>query len=41
MRALSHPDAFPAGDLILQQVIGTPERLSERATDARSQAWRL
>ncbi|KQQ74599.1 DNA methylase [Xanthomonas sp. Leaf131] len=40
MRALSHPDAFPAGDLILQQVLGTPERLSERATEARSQAWR-
>ncbi|MEG8176761.1 helix-turn-helix domain-containing protein [Xanthomonas hortorum pv. gardneri] len=40
MRALSHPDAFPAGDLILQQVLGTPERLSERATEARSRAWR-
>ncbi|WP_426801535.1 AlkA N-terminal domain-containing protein [Xanthomonas campestris] len=40
MRALSHPDAFPAGDLILQQVLGAPERLSERATEARSQAWR-
>lgn len=40
MRALSHPDAFPAGDLILQQVLGAPERLSARATDARSQAWR-
>ncbi|UUE98662.1 helix-turn-helix domain-containing protein [Xanthomonas hortorum pv. pelargonii] len=40
MRALSHPDAFPAGDLILQQVLGTPERLSERATETRSQAWR-
>ncbi|MCC4621564.1 helix-turn-helix domain-containing protein [Xanthomonas cassavae CFBP 4642] len=40
MRALSHPDAFPAGDLILQQVLGAPLRLSERATDARAQAWR-
>ncbi|KTF32584.1 hypothetical protein LMG920_12625 [Xanthomonas vesicatoria] len=40
MRALSHPDAFPAGDLILQQVLGAPGRLSERATEARSQAWR-
>ncbi|WP_425534367.1 DNA-3-methyladenine glycosylase family protein, partial [Xanthomonas oryzae] len=40
MRALSHPDAFPAGDLILQQVLGAPERLSARATDARAQAWR-
>ncbi|HBK47215.1 MAG TPA: DNA methylase, partial [Xanthomonadaceae bacterium] len=40
MRALAQPDAFPAGDLILQQVLGTPDRLSERATEARSQAWR-
>ncbi|KAB7770122.1 DNA-3-methyladenine glycosylase 2 family protein [Xanthomonas maliensis] len=40
MRALSHPDAFPAGDLVLQQVLGHPQRLSERATEARSQAWR-
>ncbi len=40
MRALSHPDAFPAGDLILQQVLGAPARLSERATEAHSQAWR-
>ncbi|HMB56187.1 MAG TPA: AlkA N-terminal domain-containing protein [Arenimonas sp.] len=40
MRALSHPDAFPAGDLVLQQVLGDGQRLSERATEARSQAWR-
>jgi len=40
MRALGHPDAFPAGDLVLQQVLGGGQRLSERATDARSQAWR-
>ncbi|WP_434030245.1 AlkA N-terminal domain-containing protein [[Pseudomonas] boreopolis] len=40
MRALAQPDAFPAGDLILQQVLGHPGRLSERATEARSQAWR-
>ena len=40
MRALGHPDAFPAGDLVLQQVLGGDKRLSERATDARSQAWR-
>lgn len=45
-RAL-HRDARPVasrcvsgGDLILQQVLGAPERLSERATEARSQAWR-
>lgn len=40
MRALSHPDAFPAGDLVLQQVLGGDTRLSEKATDASSQAWR-
>jgi len=40
MRALGMPDAFPAGDLILQQVLGAPDRLSERQAEARSQAWR-
>lgn len=44
LRALGQPDAFPAGDLILQQMLGegaNPEnRLSERTTEARSQAWR-
>ena len=40
MRALGYPDAFPAGDLILQQMLGDEKRLSERATEARSQAWR-
>jgi AraC family transcriptional regulator of adaptative response / DNA-3-methyladenine glycosylase II len=40
MRALGHPDAFPAGDLVLQQVLGAPGRLTEKATEARSQAWR-
>jgi len=40
MRALGMPDAFPAGDLVLQQVLGAPGRLNERQTEARSQAWR-
>ena len=42
MRALAMPDAFPAGDLVLQQRLAPPglARLSERATEARSQAWR-
>lgn len=40
LRALSQPDAFPAGDLILQQRLGGEQRLSERATEARSQPWR-
>ncbi len=40
MRALRHPDAFPAGDLVLQQMLGGEKRLSERETEAASQAWR-
>ncbi|MGV8959543.1 MAG: AlkA N-terminal domain-containing protein [Stenotrophomonas sp.] len=40
LRALGLPDAFPAGDLVLQQILGGATRLSERATEARSQAWR-
>lgn len=40
MRGLGHPDAFPAGDLVLQQVLGGDKRLGERETEARSQAWR-
>ena len=40
MRALSHPDAFPAGDLVLQQVLSDAKRLNERETEAQSQAWR-
>ena len=40
MRALGHPDAFPAGDLVVQQVLGGEKRLSEREAEARSQAWR-
>jgi AraC family transcriptional regulator of adaptative response / DNA-3-methyladenine glycosylase II len=40
MRALSHPDAFPAGDLILRQVLGNGSAISERDCEARSQPWR-
>jgi AraC family transcriptional regulator, regulatory protein of adaptative response / DNA-3-methyladenine glycosylase II len=42
MRALSHPDAFPAGDLVLQQVLGTErgKRFTEKETESCSQAWR-
>ncbi len=40
LRALGLPDAFPAGDLVLQQVLGEGQRLGERATEARSQPWR-
>ncbi len=41
MRALGHPDAFPADDLVLQRALpGDGSRLSGRALDAQSQAWR-
>jgi AraC family transcriptional regulator of adaptative response / DNA-3-methyladenine glycosylase II len=40
MRALNYPDAFPAGDLVVQRALGNGNRLSERETEARSQAWR-
>jgi AraC family transcriptional regulator of adaptative response / DNA-3-methyladenine glycosylase II len=40
MRALNHPDAFPAGDLVVQRVLGNGTRLSERETESRSQSWR-
>ncbi len=40
MRALSHPDAFPAGDLVLQQVLGLSNRSGLRKTESRSQSWR-
>jgi AraC family transcriptional regulator of adaptative response / DNA-3-methyladenine glycosylase II len=41
MRALSHPDAFPAEDLVLQKTLpieGT--RLTARALSAQAEAWR-
>lgn len=41
LRALGQPDAFPAGDLVLQQMLGTPgKRLTERQAEQRSQPWR-
>ncbi len=40
MRALGHPDAFPAGDLILRQVLGNGTAISTRDCEARSQPWR-
>ncbi len=41
LRALGHPDAFPADDLVLQKAL--PEdgvRLSAKALSARAEAWR-
>ncbi|PJK00734.1 DNA methylase [Lysobacteraceae bacterium NML91-0213] len=41
LRALGHPDAFPAGDLVLQRAAtGDGSRLAERALRARAEAWR-
>ena len=41
MRALGHPDAFPADDLVLQKTVPTDgSRMSAKALDARAQAWR-
>ncbi|MBB3225473.1 AraC family transcriptional regulator of adaptative response / DNA-3-methyladenine glycosylase II [Luteibacter sp. Sphag1AF] len=41
MRALGHPDAFPAADLILRRAASTTgEELSTRALTLRAQAWR-
>jgi AraC family transcriptional regulator of adaptative response / DNA-3-methyladenine glycosylase II len=41
MRALSHPDAFPADDLILRRAAAAKgETLSAKALGARAEAWR-
>ena len=41
MRALSHPDAFPAADLILRRAAGGGgDELSTRSLSAMAQAWR-
>ena len=40
MRALSQPDAFPAGDLVLRKLAGDGAPLSERAMESRAEAWR-
>lgn len=41
MRALSHPDAFPAADLVLRKMLGDGGTLlSARAVESHAQAWR-
>jgi AraC family transcriptional regulator of adaptative response / DNA-3-methyladenine glycosylase II len=41
MRALGHPDAFPAEDLVLQKALpGDGTRITAKALGARAQAWR-
>ena len=40
MRGLSDPDAFPAGDLVLQRMAGGTKRLTEKQLLARAEQWR-
>jgi AraC family transcriptional regulator of adaptative response / DNA-3-methyladenine glycosylase II len=40
LRALGHPDAFPAEDLVLQKALEPGQRLSATALRARAEAWR-
>jgi AraC family transcriptional regulator of adaptative response / DNA-3-methyladenine glycosylase II len=41
LRALGHPDAFPAEDLVLQRAVpGDGSRLGAKALLARAEAWR-
>ena len=40
MRGLSDPDAFPAGDLVLQRMAGKTRRLTEKQLLERAEQWR-
>ncbi len=41
LRALGHPDAFPADDLVLQKAVPTDGvRMTAKALQARAEAWR-
>lgn len=40
MRGLAHPDAFPAGDLILRKQAGAGTPISEKLLRARAERWR-
>jgi AraC family transcriptional regulator of adaptative response / DNA-3-methyladenine glycosylase II len=40
MRALGHPDAFPAADLVLRRVAGDGRSLTARELALRADAWR-
>lgn len=40
LRALHHPDAFPAGDLVLRQQAGDGTPVSERQLRERAERWR-
>jgi len=40
MRGFSDPDAFPAGDLVLQRMAGKMQRLTEKQLLERAEQWR-
>ncbi len=40
MRAHSHPDAFPAGDLVLRKIAGAGTPISEGAMQSIAETWR-
>ncbi len=40
MRAHSHPDAFPAGDLVLRKIAGEGTPISERTMESIAESWR-
>ncbi|MES2475856.1 MAG: AlkA N-terminal domain-containing protein [Verrucomicrobiota bacterium] len=40
MRALRHPDAFPAGDIALRKALGDGIAISQAAAETVSQRWR-
>jgi len=40
LRGIGHPDAFPAGDLVLRRAIVAGSMLTERAVRERAEPWR-
>jgi AraC family transcriptional regulator, regulatory protein of adaptative response / DNA-3-methyladenine glycosylase II len=40
MRTQSHPDAFPAGDLVLRKIAGDGTPITERSMESIAEAWR-
>jgi AraC family transcriptional regulator of adaptative response / DNA-3-methyladenine glycosylase II len=41
LRGLGEPDAFPSGDLVLRQRLGTKQApIAQRALAERAEAWR-
>ena len=39
LRAFKHPDAFPAGDIVLRKALGDGAPLSAHEAEVRSQRW--